>query len=55
VGRCRATMADPETGRIDAYTLDALMETRGAQDFGVFGVVVESGPVAQGDKVELLP
>ncbi|MGA0542086.1 MOSC domain-containing protein [Neotabrizicola sp. VNH66] len=54
VGRCRATMSNPETGVVDCDTLDALMETVGVQDFGVFGVVVESGPVARGDKVEFL-
>ncbi len=54
VGRCRATMANPETGIVDADTLDALMETQGVQDFGVYGVVVEPGPIAQGDRVEFL-
>lgn len=55
VGRCRATMTNPETGLVDADTLDALMQAVGAQDFGVFATVVEPGPIAAGDRVELLP
>jgi hypothetical protein len=27
----------------------------GAQDFGVFAVVTKPGPIARGDRVELLP
>ncbi|MFE3838354.1 MOSC domain-containing protein [Pseudogemmobacter sonorensis] len=55
VGRCKATTANPETGRVDADTLAALRETVGAQDFGVFATVIEPGPIARGDRVELLP
>lgn len=54
VGRCKATTANPETGIPDADTLRGLRETVGAQDFGVFAVVVEGGPVAAGDRVEVL-
>ncbi|WP_112311960.1 MOSC domain-containing protein [Pseudogemmobacter bohemicus] len=54
VGRCRATMSNPETGQVDADTLDALMETVGVQDFGVFGVVLEGGEIRAGDRVEVL-
>ncbi len=54
VGRCKATAADPRNGRIDADTLRALREVVGAQDFGVYGVVVESGVVTQGDRVEVI-
>lgn len=55
VGRCKATTANPATGKVDADTLRALREVVGEQDFGVFGVVVEGGPVTRGDRVELLP
>jgi uncharacterized protein YcbX len=54
VGRCKATSANPATGVIDADTLRALREVVGEQDFGVFGVVIEGGAVAPGDKVEVL-
>ncbi len=54
VGRCKATSANPATGVIDADTLRALREVVGEQDFGVFGVVVEGGQIAPGDKVEVL-
>lgn len=54
VGRCKATTADPETGVPDADTLRALREVVGAQDFGVFAVVVEPGRIAQGDAVEVI-
>ncbi len=54
VGRCRATMANPETGEVDADTLDALMETVGVQDFGVFGTVLQGGEIRPGDQVEVL-
>lgn len=54
VGRCRATMSNPETGLVDADTLDALMETVGVQDFGVFGTVLEGGEIRPQDRVEVL-
>ncbi|VDC29500.1 MOSC domain-containing protein [Pseudogemmobacter humi] len=54
VGRCKATTVDPATGEVDADTLGALREVVGAQDFGVFGVVIEGGNVARGDRVEVL-
>lgn len=54
VGRCKATSANPATGVVDADTLRGLREVVGEQDFGVFGVVVEGGQIAQGDKIEVL-
>lgn len=54
ITRCRATMANPETGRIDADTLTALENGWGHSDFGVYAVVVEGGPVALQDGVALL-
>lgn len=54
VGRCKATTANPATGIVDADTLKGLRETVGAQDFGVFAVVVKGGEIAPGAKVEVI-
>lgn len=53
IQRCMATTANPETGQRDADTLGALNTQWGHQDFGVYGVVIESGTVAKGDTVGL--
>lgn len=53
ITRCRATEANPETGRFDAATLAALEEGCGHQDFGVYARVVEGGEVAVGDAIAL--
>lgn len=50
ITRCKATMANPETGVRDADTLAALREW-GHQDFGLYAEVVEGGPIATGDEV----
>ncbi len=55
IGRCRATMVDCATGRIDVNTLDALEEGYGHTDFGVYAEVISGGAVACGDSVELRP
>ncbi len=47
--RCLATMANPDTGIRDVDTLAGLQAAYGHQDFGVSGVVVQSGPIAIGD------
>ncbi|QYK42555.1 MAG: MOSC domain-containing protein [Paracoccaceae bacterium] len=49
ITRCRATEANPETGRFDAATLQALQDGCGHQDFGVYARVVQGGEVAVGD------
>lgn len=54
IGRCKATAADPSTGRIDTDTLKGLREVLGCEDFGVYAVVVEGGAIARGDRVEIL-
>lgn len=51
IGRCRATEANPETGRRDAHTLAALRDGWGHTDFGVYAVVSRSGAIAEGDAV----
>ena len=54
ITRCRATMADPETGQIDADTLTGLQDGYGHQDFGVYATVISGGMLAQGDEWSLL-
>jgi uncharacterized protein YcbX len=59
VGRCLITSRDPETGEIDVPTLDVLGAYRRNVDateplpFGIYGRVLEPGPVALGDAVAL--
>ena len=53
ITRCRATTANTDTGERDVDTLAAL-NLLAHQDFGVYAVVVESGPVAVGDTMELI-
>ena len=50
ITRCKATMANPETGRRDADTLAAL-NALGHQEFGVYARVVRGGRIAPGDPV----
>jgi uncharacterized protein len=49
IGRCRATEANPETGRSDAATLAALEDGWGHTQFGVYAMVRRGGRVAVGD------
>lgn len=49
ITRCTATAVDPETGKPDGNTLAGLQAAYGHQDFGVYGVVVQSGRIAVGD------
>lgn len=53
ITRCKATTANPETGRADADTLGALQQAYGHQDFGVYARVLRGGAVRCGDRVEL--
>lgn len=54
IGRCKATTANPVTGAVDVDTLGGLRAVVGAQDFGVYGVVVAPGEIRAGDRVHLL-
>ncbi len=60
VPRCAVTQQDPATGRYQLPTLRAIMAYRGtAADgrsvlFGMYGEVLEPGPVRVGDPVEAL-
>jgi uncharacterized protein YcbX len=51
IERCRATEANPETGRRDAATLAALEAGWGHTAFGVYAVVRRAGRIARGDTV----
>lgn len=53
IGRCRATGANPATGRQDADVMAALEGRSGHTDFGVFARVIQAGAVALGDEVHL--
>ncbi len=53
IARCRATSANPETGRIDLDTLGALRSAIGTEEFGVYARVLQGGRVALGDPVRL--
>lgn len=54
ITRCRATMANPATGRIDADTLGTLDAAWGHRDFGVYLTCIAAGRVAVGDTLALL-
>ncbi|MEJ6395564.1 MOSC domain-containing protein [Gymnodinialimonas sp. 2305UL16-5] len=51
ITRCRATEANPETGKRDADTLRALSEGWGHTDFGVYAMARISGSIRTGDIV----
>ena len=53
ITRCRATEANPETGRRDVPTLQVLEAGWGHTDFGVYARVTESGDIATGDPVQV--
>jgi uncharacterized protein YcbX len=51
--RCMSTTSNPTTGKRDADTLGAL-DHFGHQEFSMLAEVIETGPVAVGDQVEVL-
>jgi uncharacterized protein YcbX len=53
ITRCKATMANPETGQRDVDTL-ATLRTWGHQDFGVYAAITGGGTIRTGDPVEVL-
>lgn len=53
ITRCKATMANPETGQRDADVLETLNDL-GHQEFGVYAEVTQGGRVALGDEVQVL-
>lgn len=54
IGRCRATEANPETGRKDAVVLASLSNGWGHTQFGVYGTAKNDGTVRPGDTVQIL-
>jgi len=52
ITRCKATMANPETGKRDIDTLAAL-RSLGHQEFGVYARVIDAGRLSLGDPVVL--
>ena len=54
IERCLATTVNPETGRRDVNTLDALKNGWGHRDFGVKAFVLQGGNVNVNDIVEVL-
>ncbi len=53
ITRCKATMANPDTGRRDVDTLGAL-QALGHQEFGVFAEVVHGGEISTGAMFEVV-
>lgn len=51
ITRCRATEANPDTGKRDANTLRALEDGWGHQDFGVYAMVRQGGAIKAGDTI----
>lgn len=51
IPRCPATGVDPETGERDMNVVQALRETYGHKDMGIYATVVEDGRLAVGDTV----
>ncbi len=50
ITRCKATMANPETGRRDLDTL-GLLDDLGHQEFGVYAEVIDGGTLSVGDSI----
>ena len=54
IGRCVATTASSDTGKVDVDTLAILRENWGHRDLGIFAEVISGGKVRLTDKVEVL-
>jgi len=54
IGRCVATTADSETGKINIDTLAVLSKEFDHKDLGVFAEVIKSGDIAINDTVKVL-
>jgi uncharacterized protein YcbX len=48
IGRCRATEADPATGRREGDPVRTLRENWGHTDFGVYAIVRRAGRISEG-------
>jgi hypothetical protein len=54
IGRCKATHANPDSGRRDTDVLGHLSAGWGHTQFGVYAVVAEGGTVAVGDSAHVI-
>ncbi|MFT4620051.1 MAG: hypothetical protein ACI9KS_000501 [Sulfitobacter sp.] len=54
ITRCKATMANPETGQRDLDTLGALEAGWDHADFGVYAEVIKGGSIKPGDAIEVI-
>lgn len=54
ITRCRATCANPATGREDIDTLAALKSLNGDTTFGLYGLVRKGAQIGRNDPVEIL-
>ena len=54
ITRCKATMANPGTGKRDLDTLAALEDGWGHTDFGVYAEVINGAMIQPGDFVEVV-
>ncbi len=54
IGRCPATMINPESGQRDLETLDLLNKHYGHQDCGIYAKVIQGGMIKVGDAASLL-
>lgn len=54
ITRCKATMANPETGQRDLDTLGALEAGWDHTDFGIYAEVTQGGEIRPGDMVEVI-
>ncbi|WP_112322214.1 MOSC domain-containing protein [Oceanibium sediminis] len=51
ITRCTATMASPESGKVDVDTLRLLQDGWGHRDFGVYAIARGDGTIRIGDEV----
>lgn len=54
VTRCKAIIANPETGTRDAELVDMLRTLRGEAHFGLYAQVIEPGEIAPGDSISIV-
>lgn len=52
--RCAATNVDPQTGLRDLSIPKTLMQNLGHMDCGIYAEVVQSGSIAQGERLEVV-
>lgn len=55
VGRCAAIDVDPQTAQRGPHYLPLMQQAFGHTDLGIFAEIIESGQIAEGDRIEVLP